>query len=317
MATRDDVLKLPPPEGVDKLGGYVQGRLDCSTGYKIATYMWKPKVELSEVKAVIFLLHGVLSHSLFEWLAPDEDNHRVLLKDSLIESFLNAGAVVLAHDHPGHGRSTGLHAYVDSHDELRDTAIEVVSHFKESQELAGKKAFMVGMSMGATTAIRVCEKQPGLLDGYALLSPAVRPPDDMFGWHGRFLKAISPLLGSLVPRLPVLSLPPSLDDCVRDAVEKDGLIHRGAIRVRMCLEFLRVYSEINENAHLLNFKSVGIFVGGIDTIVSPVGMKDFVERIRSDDKNMLVFDNLGHDICREKGCEPVIEAIIKWIIDRL
>lgn len=317
MSESEQVLKLPLPDGKDELGGYYQGRLDSSFGEKIATYIWKPPIDVAEAKAVVFLVHGVLSHSTFEWLAADEDNHRVLLRGSVIESLLQGGCVVIAHDHPGHGRTTGLHAYVESHDEMRDTAIEVVNHFMAWESLAGKKTAMMGLSMGGTVAIRIAQKCPDLIQAYALISPAVRPPDDMFGWYGRFLNSLSSLLGVFVPKLPVLKLPPSSDENIRDAVAKDGLVHKGSLRVRMCLEFLRVYAEINDNAQSINFKSVAFFVGALDNIVSPSGIKSFVERIQSDDKEMFVFDNIYHDVLRETNSQQACEQCTQWLLDRI
>lgn len=171
--------------------------------------------------------------------------------------------------------------------------------------------------MGGTTAIRVCTKRPDLMDGVALFSPAVRPPDDMFGAYGRFLKAISSILGALVPKLPVLKLPPSQDPVIRDAVEKDGLVHRGALRVRMGMEFLRVYREIDSTAHDIKFKSVVIMIGGKDNIVSPSGIESFVQRIQSDDKVVYRYEDLGHEVTWEAGSEKVIEQFILWLKEHL
>lgn len=319
MSDRDALLNLAPPDAKDELGEYLQQRLKVSCGYTLATYQWEPSGGFAEAKGVAFLLHGVFSHASFEWLAADESNHRVLFKGSVVERLVEKGLAVIAYDHPGHGRSTGLHGFVDTHDHLRDAAIEVVEHFTGGgSDLAGKKRFIVGMSMGATTAIRVCAKRPDLADVYALVSPAVRPPDDMFGWHGRFLRFISPILGATVPQLPVLRLPPSPDENIRNAVEKDGLVHRGALRVRMGIEFLRVYSEINDIAQDLKFKSVIVFVGANDQIVSPSGIKDFVSRIQSNDKLMFSCPNLGHEVMREEpGCDATVDELVNWISHRI
>lgn len=282
-------------------------------GYTVATYEWEPACGLASAKAVVFAMHGILGHSAFEWLAPDADNHRVELRGSVVDKLLALDVAVVAHDHPGHGRSSGLHAYVDSHDHLRDASIDVIEHFKAREDLKGKSTFLMGNSMGGTTAIRVVAMRPDLLDAVALFSPAVKPPDDMFGAYGHFLKLISPVLGFLVPKLPVLKLPPSPDPTIRDAVEKDGLLYRGALRVQMGMEFLRVYSEINDDADKMNFKKVAIFIGKQDPIVSPTGIQEFVERIKSEEKHVFEYDNIGHELLREAGCEKPIEQLIKWV----
>lgn len=308
---RTEPPPLLPPDAVDPLGGYVQRRFDSNTGYQLATYEWTPPCGLPAARGMVFLLHGILGHTTFEWLSPDDDNHRVLLKDSLVERLMDCGLLVIGYDHPGHGRSTGLHCYIDSHDELRDAAIDVVQHYSAQHPTFPK--IMIAMSMGGTTAIRVCQKMPNIIDSYLLLSPAVAPPDNMFGWQGKFLKFISPILAATVPKLPVLSLPPAPDPVVRDATEKDGLVHKGPLRVRTCIEFLRVYSEINEQADQIKFNSVAIFVGHKDMIVSPAVMREFLERISSNDKHLFEYEQFGHDIFREVGTEIVIDKMVEFV----
>lgn len=317
MTNREEALKTPPTTTRDDLGGYVQESLKASHGYTLAVYTWEPQCGRANAKAIAFLMHGVIGHSIFEWLAPNAENHRALLKGSMVEQLLALDIFVVAHDHPAHGRSSGLHAYVDSHDHLRDCAIDVMESFKNKPELKGKKTYVFGHSMGGTTAIRVCSKKPHLIDNVILTSPAVRPPDDMFGPYGKFLLAISPILGSLLPKLPVLKLPPSPDEDIRDAVSKDPLIYRGSLRVRMALEFLRVYSDIHETAHQMSFSSIAIFIGLKDIVVSPDGIKKFVQRIQCDDKQTFVYESLGHDVLTEKGCERPREDALHWVKDRL
>lgn len=314
---REHELRLEPPDSVDALGGFIQRRLDVSAGHKLALYEWYPPCGIEQAKGIVFLLHGVIAHTSFEWLQGDAENRHVLLKGSVVERLLQRNLLVVGYDHPGHGRSTGLHAYVDSHDELRDACIDVVTSYKSRKELEGKKVFVIAMSMGGTTAIRVCDKAPDLVDGYVLLSPAVRPPDDMFGWYGKFLKFISPVLHAFVPKLAVLELPPSPDETLHDAAQKDPLVYHGKLRVKMALEFLRAYAEIDKRAGLLNFGSVILFLGANDKIVSPAGTQAFFERINSSDKQIVVLDNLGHDVNKEKGCEVVLDKLVEWINERL
>lgn len=313
---RSHALQRDLADGVDEAGGFTQRKLKVSTGHEIALYEWYPSGGIEQARGTVFLLHGVTAHTSFEWLASDDENRHKLLKGSVVERLLSLDLFVVGYDHPGHGRSSGLHAYVESHDELRDACIDVITSYRAQEKVRGKN-FIVAMSMGGSTAIRVCDKRPDLVDGYVLLSPAVRAPDDMFGWYGRFLKFISPVLHAVVPKLAVLPLPPPVDEKLHDATQKDPLLYRGKIRVQMALGFLQIYEEIDKRADLLNFKSVIIIVGGKDIIVSPVGTRNFLERIQSDDKDMLMLENMGHDVNKEEGCEEVLDAISKWIAARV
>lgn len=314
-------LDLPGDKCVDKLGGYVMNTVEGCGGHRLTAYEWPPSsAEIGSADAVVFLMHGLLTHTAFEWLMPDADNHRVLLRGSLVEKLLSIQGqtiAVVGFDHPAHGRSDGLFGYVDSHDELRDATIDLVSHYTARYSLENRKKIVVAMSMGASTAIRVCLKDSDLIDCYVLLSPAVRPPDDMFGPKGKILKFLSPILNATVPKLQVLSLPPSRDAAIRDACEKDSLLYRHPVRVRMGFEFLRVYDDIHENADKLKFKNVAIFIGLKDHIVSPSGIQEFVDRIHSDNKKVFQFEHLGHDVSREEGCEKAVDQVVQFITDFL
>lgn len=302
----------------DPLAEYVQGTLKSRrTGYDVATYLWEPEGGLAAAKGVVFFCHGLFSHTCFEWLSPDGENRRTLLGGSLIEQVLRNGLAAIAHDHPGHGRTSGMHGYANSFDELRDTAIDVAEAFSVREGVVGKPRFLVGMSMGATTAVQVTRVRPDLFQGFALISPAVRPPDDMFGWYGRFLIAISGPLSWAAPKLPVLPLPSSPDPIIRDAVSKDGLVHRGKLRVRMAMEFLRIYADIDAHADEIAFGKVAVFCGLLDNVVSPVGMKNFVERISCNDKELFVYEKLGHEVVRETGCEKPRMDLLAWIMKRI
>lgn len=318
--TMPSAEKVPPPlDGlgtVDPYGGFSLGVVESeSTKYEIATYTWMPGCSSENVRGVVHLLHGVFGYTCFEWLTPDEQNHRTQLRNSLVSQLLDAELAVIGHDHPAHGRSSGLHGYVDTLDFMRDAAIDVVESM--SDFLPTLPRFLVGMSMGATTCINVLRKRPELFAGACLISPAVRPPDDMFGWWGTFLRAVNRPLGWLVPRLPVLSLPGSHDPMIRDAVYRDPLVYKGAMRVRLGQEFLRVYDDINACADEISFKRVAIFVGRNDNIVSPNGIKQFYTRIRCDDKKLFCYEGLSHEVMREQGCEKARADLVDWICHRV
>lgn len=293
------------------------GRVFVKSGHEIATYTWEPSCGLSAAKGVVHLLHGVFGYTLFEWLTPDAQNYRNTLNGSVISSLLDADLVIIGHDHPAHGRSSGLHAYVDTLDFMRDAAIEVAEHFRRTPELVDKPRFLIGMSMGGTTAIQVARRRPDIFDGFALISPAVRPPDSMFGWYGRFLRAINVPLGVFVPKLPVLKLPKSEDPKIRDAVQKDMLVYKGAIRVKVGQEFLRIYEDIDTHADDIHFDRVSIFCGLKDNIVSPSGIKQFFGRIQCKDKSFFDYADLSHEVLREVGCEPARSDLVSWIKERL
>jgi alpha-beta hydrolase superfamily lysophospholipase len=303
----------------DVKGAFYPGTFPASNGYKLATYTWLPACGVAEAKGVVFLLHGVFAHARFEFLDADANNRRTVYEGSIPSRLNDLGMIVVAHDHPAHGLSSGLSGFVNSFNELRDAAAELADFFmaREDLMLEGKPRFVAGMSMGGTVSIEMARVRPDRFDGYILFSPAVRPPDDMFGWWGMFLHSISSVLASAAPKLKVLSLPASPVECIRDAVAKDDLVVKGPMRARVGTEFLRVYKEIEDNADKISLPAVLVVIGETDPIVSPGGIHDFVQQIKCDDKNVKSIASLGHEVLREPGNEMTREVFYSWISERI
>lgn len=329
-------------------GGCVQSSLKTQNGYNIATYKWSPPCGDDASVGCVFLMHGIFSvrlcpqppsssidrrdqvltaspylfsltcppqHICFEYLEPDSGNLRNVYEGSLIQALNNLGYIVCGHDHPAFGRSDGLRAYVDSLDDMRDAAIDFFDASFASLRLPGKHTILGGMSMGATVAIEVTRLRPHLFDACVLFSPATRPPDDMFGLYGRLLSSVSGALNWAAPRWAAIHLPPSADPVIRDAGDKDALVLKGiGLRVRMGCEFMRVYADIDACADEIVFKSLVVFVGEKDNVVSPAGMKQFYSRVRSEDKTLVVREGMQHEVLRETiGREETHAKVIEWV----
>lgn len=308
------------PAGKDPKGGFVQSSFTTSNDIKLAVYTWAPPCGIEAAQGCCFIMHGIFGHTRFEFLEPDDDNRRVLYRGSIIEALNTEGMLIIGHDHPSHGESSGTRGYWDSFDVLRDAALEFYDAAQKQQDLFlhGKKTFLGGMSMGGTVGIEVCRKRPGLFSGYCLYSPACQPPDDSFGLYGTILQSVSGLLNKIVPTLPVLHLPASDDPVIRDACEKDELVQKAMLTVRVGCEFLRVYKDISANAESITFPDLLVFVGEGDNIVSPDGIKDFVARVSSSGtKEMFVCTGLKHEVLREVGREVCHEKTIAWFAERI
>ena len=57
--------------------------------------------------------------------------------------------------------------------------------------------------------------------------------------------------------------------------------------------------------------------GAKDGLVSEADSRDFFGDIASDDKGLLIFPNLFHEILNEPTRDDVINHVIKWINRRL
>lgn len=302
----------------DAHGGFFRDTFETSK-FQLATYTWIPDCGIENARGCVFIMHGILAHVRFEFLDPNQDNMRVELKGSLIERLLKLDMIVFGHDHPAHGLSSGIRAYWDSFDDLRDAAIEYFDHIRTSKEygVLDKPRFLAGMSMGGTVSVEVARKRPDLFTGYILFSPAVKTPDDMFGLYGRFLASLSGLLSWATPQLPVLGLPPSPLEEIRDAVEKDVLVIKQPVRCRPGAEFLRIYSDIESNVDSISFPALLVFVGATDPIVSPNGIESFIASVKCKDKTVHVCTDSGHEVLREANRQEVRAKVCEWIAEHM
>jgi acylglycerol lipase len=302
----------------DPRGHFIRDTFKTTNGCDLATYTWLPDCGIDLAKGCVFLFHGYAYHSRFEYLDTNDKNERTEYAGSIPARFNELGLIVFGHDHPGHGLSSGRRLYWDKLDELRDAAIEFCEAMLSDErfKLAGKPRFVVAMSMGGTISVQVARKVPNMFTGYVLISPAVRTPDDMFGLYGRVLAACSSVLDALVPQAKVISLPPSVDPVIREAVEKDELVVQQPVCVRVAKQFLTTYQDIETNAAKISFPALLVMIGSKDNIVSPSGIQHFVEQVQSSDKEVKVFENLGHEVIREQGCEDARETAYSWVMKR-
>jgi acylglycerol lipase len=305
---------------VDLAGRFLRGTFKTANGSELATYSWLPDGGVVSATGCVFLLHGYSSHARFEYLDTNDRNERTVYAGS-IPSHLNAlGLVVFAHDHLGHGLSSGTRLYWNRLDELRQGAVEFCEATLQDEKhksLLTKPRFVMGMSMGGTLAIQIARSFPDLFNGYILLSPAVRPPDDMFGLYGRILSALGSTLDALVPRMRVLNIPLNEDPTIREAAMKDELVVLQKAYVRVAKEFQRAYADIDANAATITFPAVLMVIGSKDPIVSATGIQDFASKVHSADKEVKVFDHIGHEVIREEGCNAARAAVYDWVSNRL
>ena len=304
-------------------GNYIQQSVPFQENHNLSTYIWSPPSGIQSARGILFLQHGVNVHARFEFLDEDDQNHRTKYKGSLIEQLNNIGLVVVGHDHPGHGSSVNPlqeQNYFERFNDLVDASLKVVdaiiSHKEWQSTLRDTKKFILGMSMGGAIAVMMGRKRPNYFDGMVLCSPAVRPPDGMFGLWGQFLARMSKFLSWATPKLRVLPLPPSQFLEIREAYEKDEMICLKPMRCRVGAEFLVAYRNIQENWKEVKFPVI-VFCGDKDELVSPGGIKEFIDNIGSQDKSSKVFENMGHEVLREPGRELVRNTVMEWLKERL
>lgn len=133
------------------------------------------------------------------------------------------------------------------------------------------------------------------------------------------LKLFAPVLGNLVPLLPVQKL--KFDKRRRRAKggdyvpAEDPLVVRSPVRARVGYEVLKSCDKIMSEAE--RFK-VPVFVAHSreDRVTNAKGTVDFHERIGSLDKTVRLYDGRVHDLLAEKR-DMVMADMVAWAEDRL
>ncbi|MBF0500172.1 MAG: alpha/beta hydrolase [Candidatus Riflebacteria bacterium] len=88
------------------------------------------------------------------------------------ESLATAGAFrIFVFDRPGHGNSEELLP------ETPDAWIDAEAFSEAIRKLCGGKAYVIGYSLGAFTALKIAIRHPELISGLGLIAPFVVPPD--------------------------------------------------------------------------------------------------------------------------------------------
>jgi len=327
----------PPP----RKGALTPTRGSSLAGETLATYRWDPPPP-APACGVVFLLHGIFAHCRFEFLDSDAANARTRYVGSVVEALNGAGLVVIGHDYVGHGDSTGLRGYFDSIDTLVDGALAVIDSVLGEDgapaaataagangaapaggdaALAGLPVFLAGMSLGGAVAVLTSLRRPTRFAGVAVFSPAVHPPADMFGLKGHVLAALSGLLSSLMPTLPVLQLPPSPFPKFREAVELDPLFYHGGVRCRVGREMLRLYGEVGVRRGEVRGRWL-VCSGAKDVIVSAEGIHAWVAGVVAGSTEGGApgatvterrYDGMGHDLLREEGTAQVRADFVSWV----
>jgi len=101
----------------------------------IHRYRWHPQKQTERQSRGVYLLHGIGEHAgRYERLA---------------SRLTELGYEVGAHDHPGHGQSSGKRGVLDSHDQLEICASDELDSF--SSEI-GSTPFLFGHSLGGLAA---------------------------------------------------------------------------------------------------------------------------------------------------------------------
>lgn len=239
-------------------------------------------------KAIVVVVHGLCEHQgRYDYLA---------------SKLHAAGYGTYRFDHRGHGLSEGKRIFYDNKDEIVDDVNVIVD--KAHDENPGKPIFLLGHSMGGYAVALYGTKYPGKVDGI-VSSGALTFNNGELGSdipEGTPVDAKLPnALGSII----------SHDQEIVQAYADDPLVEK-----EICAGLFYTIADgvawLKDN--LSNFTDPVLMLhGAADGIVAEKDSRDFFGAVSSDDKELIIYAKLFHEIMNEPEKDRVISDIIYWL----
>ena len=243
-----------------------------------------------EAKGEVLLVHGA--------------NEHVGRYGHLVAGLNEAGFSVTAVDLRGHGKSYGKRGHVlawsDYCDDVRTAA-----------GVAGKPVFVIAHSMGGLVALDTL-RAPGFdVRGVVLSNPllglAFTPPKaKTFG---------AKLLSRVVPALSlgneVVVEHTSRDPAAQEAYRRDPLISK-TLTPRWFVEMQEARARVAGAVSSIGFPLL-MLLGTGDKITCPNTAKEVFGSYGGDDKKIVSYEGLYHEILNEPERDQVVADIVEWL----
>ncbi len=224
--------------------------------------------------------------------------------------FVPQGYAVCTYDHRGHGKSAGLHGYVNRFEDFVD---DLDVYFQQvKQRFPGRPVFLFAHSIGGTVSLAYVSGHAADFTGLLLSAAVARPGASVT----RASIIIARVLSALVPRMGVAPIDDSTlsrDDQVVAAYNNDPLVYRGKIRARLGAELInfmeRVLPEKIKNITL----PVLIMHGSEDRLSNIQGSRMIYETVASPDKTLKIYRGFYHEILNEPERNQALHDIGVWL----
>lgn len=264
--------------------------------------MWKPK---ADPKALLFICHG-----LGDYISP--------VYETMARVMSSNGILVFAHDHMGHGHSSGPRVQIINSIE-EDYVNPVIEHcaFRKKQN-QGLKLIILGHSMGGFVAANAILKRTNLFDLAIMTAPFVEANPEM---ATPFKVFVAKWLCTVLPNMTIGGVPEdqlTRDKIWEEKIRNDPLMWHSGVKLRLCFEALRA-----SNSFGLRMKDLSVPIliqqGTCDVICTPSGSKKLHSSISSQDKALKLYQGAFHTLFAElpEVRDQLVADQLAWIEERL
>jgi acylglycerol lipase len=264
-------------------------------GAEIYWQTWQPEDEQPE--AVVCLAHGLGEHS-------GRYGH-------LAERFTDSGYAVVAHDHRGHGRSSGSRGDLRIPEAVADVA-EVIDRTRASYP--DTPLIVYGHSLGALITMTYTAQSGG--EGVTA-QVASAPALDSELREQRLKFAAANLLGQFIPAVTIpTGLDPegvSRDPEVVAAYKSDPMVHdKGSLGLAK-----QTFAAMDDMMRRTYFPVPLLMLHGTaDRLTVPAASKTFVDRVTGD-VTLIEYEGMYHEPHNEPEQQEVFDDVMQWLKDRV
>jgi alpha-beta hydrolase superfamily lysophospholipase len=244
-----------------------------------------------------------------EWAA-DEPRMLVLLAhgygehggryDHVARALVEHGAVVVAPDHLGHGRSEGERVLIKDVDDLVADLHAVAEHARELHP--GLPTALIGHSMGGIVATLYAQRHGDELSALVLSGPVI-------GGNPGFqaLLAMDPL-----PEVPIDPAALSRDPAVGEAYLADPLVDHGGFKRETLQALFAAIDAIAAGPSLGEIPTLWLH-GELDPLAPLDVTRPAVETVRGPRLEEKVYQGAMHEIFNETNKDEVIAEVIGFL----
>jgi len=230
---------------------------------------------------------------------------------SLLKPMMDAGIALYFYDLRGHGRSEGQRGHIDNWSDYEQDLLGQI----DSMPKTDIPTFLMGHSFGSLIVLDFLEKQPANLRGAIISSSALKPLDVATTWQKRLVGIIA----SIYPPFP-LSLKIDKRGISRridevSAYQNDPLIHH-KVSAKWGVDVLAAMQRIESNVEKIRLPIL-MTHGEPDWLNCSQGSKDFFERLRVEDKELIIYPDSYHEPHNDLDSDKVINGLIAWIRQRV
>jgi alpha-beta hydrolase superfamily lysophospholipase len=271
------------------------GSFQSGSGANIFYRCWAP----AEPRAALLLAHGLAEHSG--------------RYGDFASFFADAGIATYALDFPGHGRSDGKRGHVGDFQEYTEALGALLSLAREAHPDIPFVLF--GHSMGGLIAADFLLQYQSEFVAAVLTGAAIQSPQQ----PSSIVLFINRVIASVMPRLGVLRMDASgisRDPQVISDYENDPLVYRGKATAGLVTALFSAMKRVVENATSIRLPML-IMHGSVDSLTAVEGSELLHDSISSEDKKIVIYDGLYHEILNEPERNNVMADILQWLETRI